>query len=100
MSDLKDANAQAAATAAAGAEAPQLTGALAGSIRSTGTKTAGIIRAGRAAIPYAGPIHWGWPKHNIQANPFLVDGAQRTEPQWLPVYEAHIEAIISDIEGT
>lgn len=100
LEDLKAANRQAADTAAGGAKPPVgPTGRLAGSIRTSGTAAAGIIRAGRAAIPYAQPIHWGWPKRGIPANPFLSDGATATESKWVPVYEAHIEAILAKIEG-
>ena len=102
LADLKQANADAAAVAADGGRArvPTLSGLLAGSIRSTGTKTTGIIRAGKAAAPYANPIHWGWPKRNIPANPFLSDGAVATEPQWLPIYEERLEHILSNVQGT
>lgn len=102
LADLKEANAAAAAVAAEGGRTrvPTLSGLLASSIRSTGTKTAGIIRAGKAAIPYAGAIHWGWPARNIPANPFLSDGAVDTQPDWLPVYEERLEHIINQVQGT
>jgi hypothetical protein len=60
---------------------PRRTGALAGTIRSTGTKRGGYVRAGKKSVPYAGPIHFGWPNRPnnakewrggpIQPNPFL-----------------------------
>lgn len=101
LSDLKAAHTAAAATAASGARGlvPTRTGRLAGSIRSSGTNSAGIVRAGRASIPYAGPIHWGWPARRIAAQPFLSDGATNTEPAWLPVYTAALDAALSKVEG-
>jgi hypothetical protein len=33
-------------------------------------QTAAVVRAGRASVPYAGPIHWGWPSRHITAQPF------------------------------
>lgn len=101
LSDLKAANAEAAQIAADGGRSrvPTLNGLLASSIRSTGTKTAGIVRAGKASVPYAAPIHWGWPARSIPENPFLSDGATATEPRWLPVYEQRIEDIINNVEG-
>lgn len=101
LTDLKAANAEAAAVAAEGGRArvPSLSGRLSSSIRTTGTKTTGVIRAGRAAIPYAAPIHWGWPKRNIAANPFLTEGAQATEPKWLPAYLERIETILATVKG-
>lgn len=110
MADLKAANLEAAqlvATAAA-ARAPRgATGALAADVRPTGTKTAGIVRAGRARLPYAGPIHWGWPQRPtatarggpIPANPFLIDAASATERTWGPLYERRLETIVQTIEG-
>lgn len=101
LGDLKAAHADAGRIAETGARGrvPRLTGTLAGTIRSSGTKTAAIIRAGRSAVPYAGPIHWGWPGHNILANPFLTDGAQDTEHQWVDVYERAIDEALDQIKG-
>lgn len=48
-------------------------GAMAGSIRPGRVKTRAVIRAGRAALPYAGPQHYGWAARNISPNPFLTD---------------------------
>lgn len=90
--------AQIAADAAANA-APVRSGTLAGTVRASGTKTAGIIRAGFARIPYAGPIHWGWPRQGIRANPFMAEAAQATEPQWFGVYEQAVDKALSQIKG-
>lgn len=111
VTELKDANRAAAETAAraSAALAPKLTGALAATIRASGTKTAGIIRAGRKSVPYAGPIHWGWPTRPqplgniyggpIEPQPFLSDGAQSSEGQWLPEYINTVNGIIRRVEG-
>lgn len=111
MTDLKEANRAAADTAAraSAALAPKMSGALAATIRASGTKTAGIIRAGRKSVPYAGPIHWGWPTRPdplagivggpIEAQPFLSDGAQSSEGQWLPEYIKTVNGIIRRVEG-
>ena len=37
--------------------APKYSGALADSIKPTGTLTSATVSAGNAAVPYAGPIH-------------------------------------------
>lgn len=101
LSDLKEVNRKAADTAAGGATkaVPRLSGLLQSNIRSSGTKTAGIIRAGSKKVPYAGPIHWGWKDRNIKANPFLSKGAKDTEPAWLPLYEKEIDEILSKVKG-
>lgn len=54
---------------------PVLTGRLRDSIRATATQTSGSVAIGKKKIPYAAPIHFGWPAHNIRANPFLYDAA-------------------------
>jgi hypothetical protein len=102
LGDLKDANARAAAIAASAAErrAPVITGALERSVRSSGTKTAGIIRAGNArAVPYANPIHWGWFSHHIKPNPFLSLGAQESQPLWVPIYEKALDEAVQKVSG-
>jgi len=111
VTELKDANRAAAETAAraSAALAPKLSGALAATIRASGTKTAGIIRAGRKSVPYAAPIHWGWPTRPaplegiyggpIEPQPFLSDGAQSSEGTWLPEYINTVNGIIRRVKG-
>ena len=101
LSDLKAANAAVAgivAPIAAGA-APVRTGRLAATVRPSGTRTAAIVRAGRSAVPYAGPIEFGWPGHNVTAQPFIVPAAHDTEPQWTEVYWTAVNRIIDRIRG-
>jgi hypothetical protein len=79
--------------------APRRSGALAGSIRAARAATSITIRAGSARVPYAGPIHWGWPARNIEANPFLSNAATSTESAWVALYEDELNKIIDRIEG-
>lgn len=74
--------------------APRRTGRLAGSIRGSGTKTQAVVRAGGARLPYGGPIHWGWPKRNIKAQPFLTDAGKETEPTWTGIYVEDTQKLI------
>jgi hypothetical protein len=101
LQDLKDAHAKVAAVvaAAAAARAPKRTGRLATSVRGTGTTTAAVIRAGFKSVPYAGPIHWGWPARGIAAQPFLSDAATSTEGAWLPIYEGAVETALDQVKG-
>lgn len=101
LQELKDTHARVAALVAGRSRpaAPERSGRLAASIRPGATKTSAIVRAGRKSIPYAGPIHWGWPARNITAQPFLVDAAKDSEPAWLAVYNQAVEKIIGQIEG-
>jgi hypothetical protein len=102
LSDLKDANQQAASiVASAGAgRAPKRSGNLAGSVRGNRAVGRAIVRAGGAAVPYAGPVHWGWPAHGIEAQPFIADAAVETQPVWLPAYEASIQKAVDKVGGT
>ena len=101
LRDLNEVNKQAAALVAgrAAPAAPRRTGALAGTVRASGTRTAAIVRAGRASVPYANVIEWGWEARNIAAQPFVKDAAQATEPEWTTYYERAVAAIIDRIRG-
>jgi hypothetical protein len=102
VQDLKDAHRQVAEMVAARSapRAPRRTGRLAGTVRPAGTQSAAIIRAGRASVPYAGPIHWGSPKQHIPAQPWLYETAADTQDTWESTYLKAIEAIIATVEGT
>lgn len=71
---------------AAKQEAPRRSGKLAGTIKAKGTTTGAAVTAGGSkAVPYAAPIHWGWPSRPNKArgwrggpiapNKFLVRAA-------------------------
>jgi hypothetical protein len=100
LGDLKRANAAAAQLVvdAALPFIPTRSGRLRASVRPS-LKAANRARvlAGGAAVPYAGPIHWGWPKRKITAQPFVAEAAQRTEAQWLELYRADIARIIDSV---
>jgi hypothetical protein len=102
LKDLREPHASASRTVALAArpDTPRLTGRLASTVRSSGTRTAGIIRAGNSvAVPYAGPIHWGWPARNIKAQPWIYDAAERTQPQWLKDFEAEMNDALGRVRG-
>jgi phage gpG-like protein len=111
LEQLKRIHAQVAQMVAgrAASLAPHRSGRLANTIRSSGTNAAAIVRAGRNAVPYAGPIHWGWPSRPkpaknwrggpIKANPFIYTAAENTQPSWEHIYLAALETIIRQIEG-
>jgi hypothetical protein len=98
IQDLKDANLQVAQAVLDAARPPRRTGRLAASERAAGTQAAAIVRAGGARVPYAGPIHWGWPLRNIAAQPWIQEAAESTEGRWLATYQHHIDTIIRAIE--
>lgn len=78
------------------AEAPKVTGKLASTVRATATAKAGSLRAGRGrAVPYAGPIHFGWLRRHIRANPFLERAAARMTNQVVSIYVRALDRAIA-----
>lgn len=102
LKQLKEVNRQAAGVAlpAVKALAPRgRTGRLAGSVRIGATQKAGIIRAGRKTVPYAGPINYGWPARNIRPRTFVNDAVASTESQWAKEYETFVKKTMNQIKG-
>lgn len=101
MNDLKDANTRAAAMVAqwAAVRAPRRTGRLGSSVRPSRRVGAARITAGSASVPYAGPIHWGWPARHIAPQPWISQSAVETQPAWLPIYQKDIQHILDTIRG-
>ena len=99
VQDLKTAPAEAAGVVVRATRAPAVTGRLAGSVRAATEKNTGIVRAGGGGVPYAGVIHWGWPRRGIRAQPFLSDAAQSSEPTWTQAYEKEVDHILSKVKG-
>jgi hypothetical protein len=101
LDDMKAANAQASTTVAqwASLSAPRRTGALGASVRGTRRVSGARVLGGGSGVPYAGPIHWGWPARHIGAQPFISEAAQSTEPVWLAFYELALRGIVAEIQG-
>lgn len=107
MQRMKSAHGKVAKVAEGGvlAQAPRNTGQLASTIRSSGTTTAAIVRAGYKRTPYPGANNWGWPqgaggiKGSFDGNFWMNQGARNTESAWLQVYYTEIEKILGTIKG-
>jgi hypothetical protein len=54
---------------------PVRSGNLRNTIRAAGQQRGGVVRAGTAKVPYAGPIHFGWGRRRIFPQPFLYEAA-------------------------
>jgi hypothetical protein len=96
IADLKAVHADAAAIVEVKATSlvPRRSGTLGDSIRSSGNKSGGVVRAGRARVPYAGPIHFGWPARNIAPQPFLYDALDDRRSEVIDVYEKRVGDLI------
>lgn len=101
LQDLSEAHKQVGTfvTNAAAPRAPRRSGALAASGRPGGGKTGALIRYGGARVPYARPIHWGWPARNIKAQPWAYKTAIDTRPQWTAIYTAAVDKVLARIKG-
>jgi hypothetical protein len=99
ITELKEANTRAAQIVAdrGSSLAPNRTGRLAGNIRPAKQVARARIMAGSASVPYAGPIHWGWPARHINAQPFLSDAAVETQDEWLDAYLADIQTALDKV---
>ena len=73
---------------------PYRTGRLAGTVRAGAGRTKAVIRAGGAATPYAGVIHYGWPARNIEPQPYLTDARGRTRPTVLAEFDRAVSQLI------
>ena len=74
---------------------PVRTGALLASLRSAPTQRQGKVRVGSAAVPYAGPIHFGWPDRNIRPNPFIYAVLDQRRDEVMRLYEERINQLIT-----
>lgn len=101
LGDLKALNGKAAQIVAdaAGPGTPRKSGRLASSVRVGATARAGIVRAGKASVPYAGVIHWGWARRGIKAQPWLADAAASSESRWTDAYLHGVEELLEKVQG-
>jgi len=75
---------------------PVLSGALAASIREAATKTSAKVKAGSGkTVPYAGPIHFGWPARKIKPQPFFYDAIDQRRGEIQERYEKLVGDLIA-----
>lgn len=98
--ELKDTHKAAAEIVVLGAKrlVPYRTGRLADSIRALATNTSGKVRAGSASVPYAGPIHFGWPARRIAPQPFIYDALDARVDEIRGLYDKRIEELIRNYD--
>lgn len=76
---------------------PVRSGKLKSSLRASSTQKSGVVRAGRASIPYAGVINYGWPGHNIEAQHFMERGLELSEAEVVRLYAEAIQDALDTI---
>lgn len=101
VSELKDAHQRVAQIVAdaASSRAPRRTGALSSSVRGARQVRRARVSVGGARVPYAAPIHWGWPARGIAANPFVSEAAQDTEARWTAQYREDVQNALDKVKG-
>ncbi len=99
VTELKSLNGKAAAIVAdaAAPRTPRRSGKLAASVRTGATQRGGRVMAGKSSVPYAGPIHWGWTRRHIKAQPWLADAASTSEGRWTDVYLEGMDELLDKI---
>jgi HK97 gp10 family phage protein len=75
------------------------TGNLKRSITPQASQSAGKVKAGRATVPYAGIIHFGWPQRGIKPRPFLYEASDDRRNQVREVYAERIEELIKKVNN-
>lgn len=73
---------------------PFLTGTLSGTIRAAATKTSARVKAGYKSVPYAGPIHFGWPARFIKPQPFFYDAIDKRRGEIQERYDDLVKRLI------
>ena len=78
-------------------------GLLRSTLRSTGTTRGGFVRAGKKLVPYAGPVHFGWPNRPdaakgwrggpIRPNPFMYDALDKRRDEVAEAFARYIDDI-------
>lgn len=74
--------------------APRRKGKLAKSIRAGASRLSAFVRVGSAAVPYAGPIIFGWPAHNIAANPFPYESLEANREKIVQLHAIRINELV------
>jgi hypothetical protein len=98
VDDLKDAF---AAIAREGAEraarhVKSKSGRAASTVRGNRATSKAVVTAGRASVPYLGPINYGWPKRGIEAQGFMQKADEEMRPRALELLEQDINQKIRE----
>lgn len=96
LKDMSKVNREAADIVASEARqrAPVRSGDLRRSVRGGATKTRGTVSAGKRGIPYAGVIHFGWPAHNIEPQPFIYDAVDEKRDDVVNLYRRRVDDLV------
>lgn len=77
---------------------PRVSGVLGRSIRVRASTSKASILAGKSSVPYAGPIHFGWRRRNIEPQPFLYDALDRRRQEVVDVYQDEVGRLVRKVD--
>lgn len=95
--DMKNTHREAGEIVARAAKvlAPVRTGLLASTVVSAPTQRQGRVRVGRGqSVPYAGPVHFGWPARRIAPRPFIYDALDMRRDEVRDAYVARVNQLV------
>lgn len=98
LEDMSDPGQRSAAQllASARSKAPRVTGRLANATEADVTPVQVELTNG---LEYAGVIHYGWPAHGIDAQPFLTDALEEQQQRIEDLYQHQVERELHQIKG-
>jgi hypothetical protein len=89
---------------------PKRSGRLAKTLKAASSITRGWVTAGSNEVPYAGPIHFGWPSRPnsardwrggpIAPNPFLWDALDARRGEVQDAFEKGVQAVVDKVNRT
>lgn len=77
--------------------APKKSGRLSGTIRGNKAKNKAVVIAGRARVPYAGAINYGWPKRHIKPALFMQRADTALAPKAVEMLESGLDEAIRKV---
>lgn len=99
VNDLKGTMSEIAAEGArlASGFAPKRSGRLAATVRGNKAKAKAIVIAGRARVPYAGAINYGWPRRGIKPALFMQKADAALAPKAVEMLETGLDRAIQKV---
>ena len=80
------------------ANAPRLSGRLAGTITPVASRSGATVTAG-AGIEYAAVQENGWPRHGIQARRYMARALESTQDKIIDTYASAVDDAVDQVKG-
>jgi hypothetical protein len=99
VSDLKEvfSNISAEGARLASSYAPKASGRLGNTVRGNKAKNKAVVLAGRAKVPYAGAINYGWPARDIKASLFMQRADAALAPRAVQMLEDGLDEAVGKV---